>query len=432
MRLIFLLAVILGLYCVPLYAQRKEPVILIGVQRNVSSVTISCECPLSLYEAASGLKFQTVNAGSFIVKADARKLIVNGTTLPYPNVVFYSDNQFPIRVGKRIYRGTMEVRVSGTGAVNAINHVLLEQYLYGVLPMEISHQWNIESQKAQAVAARTYALVNLGKHGSAGYDLTDTAYDQVYGGFNAEKPLSNQAVDETRGQVLTYNGKLIYAYYHSESGGHTENVEDIWGGYLPYLRGVPSDLTALSPRAKWERIFKLQDVKKMLNEKGFPVGEIYSIIISQTTFTGRAKSVRIYHSRGRTDLPVNKFRKALGTHFLLSSFFTPKVFEEKAANVLIEKSKADSVHILGKEGLYKGDAENIFVTSPLLTTEGFLSLFILGRQTVPAALVIYGKGWGHGVGLSQWGAKELSEQGYTCEEILKHYYKGVSLEQWYS
>ena len=134
--------------------------------------------------------------------------------------------------GATEYRGTAEVMRNAAGTLAGINELPMEEYLYGVVPRELGpvQYPETEAQKAQAVAARTYAYANLGKHQNNGYDLSDTVQDQVYGGSTAEHPVSTAAVNDTAGVVATYNGALISALFYATSGGRTANVEDVFSG----------------------------------------------------------------------------------------------------------------------------------------------------------------------------------------------------------
>lgn len=137
------------------------------------------------------------------------------------------------------YRGEFIVYNKG-GELTIINHVDIEDYLRGVVPSEMPSSWCYEAHKAQAIAARSYALANLGKRASCGYDLKDTPEDQAYGGASAEAARTNQAVDETKGIVLIYNLKIIPAYYSASAGGQTSSSGEVWTKNLPYLRSIPS------------------------------------------------------------------------------------------------------------------------------------------------------------------------------------------------
>ena len=137
------------------------------------------------------------------------------------------------------YRGILRIQNKG-GKLTVINDVDLEDYIKGVVPAEMPSGWELEAHKAQAVAARSYAVANLGKRASLGFDLKDTPDDQAYGGASAETGQTNKAVEETQGIVLTHDMKVITAYYSASAGGQSLTASDVWGSNLPYLRSVPS------------------------------------------------------------------------------------------------------------------------------------------------------------------------------------------------
>ena len=135
------------------------------------------------------------------------------------------------------YRGIIRIQ-NKNGKLTVINDLPLEDYIKGVVPAEMPSGWEYEAHKAQAIAARSYALANLGKRASYGFDLKDTPEDQAYNGASAETAGTNSAVDETKGIVLTHDTKVISAYYSASAGGQTNT--NSWGNSLPYLRSVPS------------------------------------------------------------------------------------------------------------------------------------------------------------------------------------------------
>lgn len=154
-------------------------------------------------------------------------------------IVIKPDSNGFISVKQKWYRGCFIIYNRG-GALTVINKVDIEDYIKGVVPSEMPSSWNYEAHKAQAIAARSYALANLGKRASHGYDLKDTPEDQAYGGATAERSRTNQAVAETSGVVLIYNLKIIPAYYSASAGGQTSSSSDVWTKNLPYLQSVPS------------------------------------------------------------------------------------------------------------------------------------------------------------------------------------------------
>lgn len=153
------------------------------------------------------------------------------------SVVARPDNEGYVSTKGKWYRGKLMLKVAGD-KITVINDVNLEDYIRGVLPAEMPPSWEEEALKAQAIAARSYALANLGKQAKYGYDLKDNTEDQAYGGASAETNKTNRIVDETEGLVLTYDMKIISAYYSASAGGMTNT--SAWGASLPYLHSVPS------------------------------------------------------------------------------------------------------------------------------------------------------------------------------------------------
>ncbi|MNX83588.1 Amidase enhancer precursor [compost metagenome] len=267
----------------------------------------------------------------------------------------------------RWYRGEMELRPAGN-RLTLVNHVPLEQYLYGVVPAEMNPRWPIESLKAQAVAARTYALAKLGQFASRGFDMKPTTENQVYRGASVERVPSNMAVDQTLGQVLTHGGRVIAAYFHSSSGGYTETGAAVWGEPRPYLQAVP-DFDQQSPRYLWQKNVQAASLRQALSAKGVRVGDVLRFEVVERSYSGRVKRVKVVGTQGQQEVSGDAIRQAAG---LYSTLF----------------------NVLG----YGGGA---------------------GR---PAAFAFAGRGHGHGLGLSQWGAKSLGERGYGYAQILAHYY----------
>ena len=168
------------------------------------------------------------------------------------NIVIKPANGGYVNAKNKWYRGYLMIQNRGQ-KLTVINDVPLEDYLKGVVPSEMPSSWEIEALKAQAVAARSYALANLGKRASLGFDLKDTPEDQAYGGASAETAKTNSAVNDTAGLVLTYNYKVIPAYYSASAGGQTINSKQLWGKDLPYIRSVPSYDGNVQKKRAWSR-----------------------------------------------------------------------------------------------------------------------------------------------------------------------------------
>ncbi|MEM8829710.1 MAG: SpoIID/LytB domain-containing protein [Cyanobacteria bacterium P01_G01_bin.19] len=271
------------------------------------------------------------------------------------------DNGF-VWIGDRWYRGkTRLIREHNT--ITAINHVDLEDYLYSVVGAEAVSSWPIEALKAQAVAARSYALYKRNSKSHDIYDLDTTISTQVYKGLDSEYTTTHEAVNSTLGQIMTYNNEVILAAFHSSSGGHTENVEDIWTSPLPYLRAVV-DYDHTAPVFEWQEIFPVSRIRTLVAG----VGKIRGLQPVKMTPRGRVITMKVTGDRGSANLSGKEIRKALE---LRSTLFR-------------------------------------------MTTDG-------------TNIEVRGRGFGHGLGLSQWGAYYLAQQGVNYNSILAHYYQNARL-----
>lgn len=277
----------------------------------------------------------------------------------------------------RRYRGALELRHKG-GGLTAVNIVPVDDYLRSVVPEEMPVDWPAEAIKAQSVAARSFALASRGRHASEGYDLCTTTHCQLYTGTAAEKSASNAAIKATRGEVLTYGGKPIEALFHTDSGGMTENSEDVWGSHVPYLRAAKDTPTKTMP---WTKTISRADLERKLAAKGHDIGKIRSIALSplaigraakDRTASGRVKTMTVKGTKGTATLSGTTWRSLLG---LKSTLFDAKLTKD--------------------------------------------------------AVTFTGYGSGHGLGISQWGAKRLAESGKSYADILHHYYTGTTLQQLY-
>jgi stage II sporulation protein D len=271
------------------------------------------------------------------------------------------------------YRGSVRLVSTGQGII-AVNYVDLDEYLYSVVGSEMPTSWPLEALKAQAVAARSYALYKRSKLANTVYDLGDTTNWQVYKGVSSETTSTQTAVQQTASQVLTYQGNIIEAVFHSSSGGHTENVEDVWVQALPYLRGV-TDYDQQAPVFAWSETVSASEMRGIVPG----IGNIVSMVPVATTPNGRVRQLKIIGDAGQTTLTGEQFRQALDLR------------------------------------------SSLFVVSPQGGQSGG------GKSTSPQSFVIQGRGFGHGLGLSQWGAYSLARQGYNYQQILGHYYRNSSL-----
>ncbi|MCL6447316.1 MAG: SpoIID/LytB domain-containing protein [Armatimonadetes bacterium] len=286
--------------------------------------------------------------------------------------------------GVRRYRGSLEIRAAGEG-LTVINELPLEEYLYGVVPAEMPASWPAEALKAQAVAARSYALAQLGTYGKYGFDLLATQNSQVYKGYDGENPATTKAVQETRGVVLTYQGLPVNALFHSSSGGYTENSEDVWKDRLAYIRARPDPEDRNDRHYNWQVVYTKDQLIEQLKSREYDFQDVFDLTELERTATGKRVKRLVIKGLNQEGKPVaeeisnaDRVRTVLG---LKSAFFT-----------------------MQKE--YDGQQKLVKVT-------------------------FCGNGWGHGLGMSQYGALGLARKGYSYQDILKYYYSGVTVARNY-
>lgn len=334
-------------------------------------------------------------------------------------VSFYDSSDNVLSLESREYRGWLVLRPSNN-AITVINHLDYDSYLCGVLPYEMSSGWPIEALKAQAVAARNYVINNLGKHQSDGFDLCNTTHCQVYRGKTGEANDCTQAVLETAGTYLYYNGTPAQTFYFSSSGGRTENVKDVWGSSFPYLVSVEDtyEKTADIPSANWKYTISGSALSEKMS--AYSLGTVTDVSILSTTDGGRAKVLKIVGSLGNTEMKATDFRSLLGVSSIKGTYFT------------VEKSGGEQVSVLSAFGESSIDPKTYAISSNGEITSQTPSVFVGQQGTVVFSpsyknFEFVGKGYGHGVGMSQWGARGMAEAGFTYDRILTHYFTGTEL-----
>jgi stage II sporulation protein D len=331
-----------------------------------------------------------------------------------------------VTVEGHAYRGELEV-FSRSGHLTVVNVVSLEDYLLGVVPREMPAGFPEQALKAQAVAARTYALhaQESGLYASSGYDLVPTTACQVYGGVEAEHEATSAAVRGTRGEVITYKGSLIGAFFHSTSGGHTESAEFVWGFPAPYLKGVP-DSDQESPHYAWSVSFTAADISARFEAAGYGMGRLYALEgASPEGPGGRYLDTIVRGSDGEIRLRSERLRSILG---LRSTRFAVTAERERVEDLVRRLTATELVAVDGQGAISMIPSTGRVAVGadyayPLRSAE----LWACAPVTVPASFTFDGRGWGHGVGLSQWGARGLALQGLDYVEILAHYYSGVTV-----
>jgi stage II sporulation protein D len=341
----------------------------IGTEKQYVRVLIARTGERVIVSSASRVKITDIRTRRILYDGSGKKLTFHPDKVPNPVAVESWDS--PLVMNGRAYRGTMEMH-ENLGKILVINVVTMDAYLYGVVPCEISSGWDGEALKAQAVAARTYTYHHLMNGRDLVYDLDATSSFQVYGGLSVETESTRRAVNDTSGEIAVYRNRPIVAYFHSTCGGLTADAGSVWnGGELDYLKPVRCEYCRQSPHFEWQEKVSLYDIRRFLGKKYRGIGAITGISLKKTG--DRVAHVNIAHRNGTLKISGNEFRLLFP--------------EKKIRSLFFDASK---------------------------TSEG---------------LVLRGHGWGHGVGLCQWGANGMAARGANYRDILSFYYKGIRVIQ---
>lgn len=368
----------------------------VALAQEAQRVKLAAEGGLVLsFQASPG---QTIITGPVEVSPVAGELAVNGLRQSGPLLIRGRNSDLTVAIAENglvagngsasledpvrpmtdalrqdlVVTGTIQVLPRGKGLL-VVNEVDLEEYVKGVVPSEMSPSWHLEALKAQAVAARSYALYQRMMNAGREYDLMAGTQDQMYRGRNRVEQRVQEAVEATRGLVLTHRNAPILAAFSSTAAGPTEDAINVWSKDLPYLKGVDCPFDANSPYYQWRVAIKIQELEASLKRSGMVVGTIASVTPFTFSRAGRVTALRILHSQGELILRGEELRRAVGYTAIPSALF--------------------EVESVGRE------------------------------------VVLVGRGAGHGVGLCQWGAKELAELGYPFGSILQYYFPGTQLQE---
>jgi len=326
-----------------------------------------------------------------------------------------------VPLGAAQYRGRLRVVPLGD-RLQVVNFIGLESYLPSVVGSEMPAQWPLAALRAQAIAARTYAMAQ--RRPGQLFDLQATVASQVYKGVGAETTSTRQAVAQTNGQVLLYRGRLIDAVFHSCSGGNTENSGEIWNRQLPYLTSVP-DFDQVSPVRNWSKAFEPQELRRAFVE----IDGVTAIEPLVTSTSGRIRQARVTGPGGQLVVSGAELRRRLGLRSTLVRF-QPLAPAKPQAMAIAVALASDAVEPAIAEPAPAPRPSPGFrfrlppPPPPLPPVAGF------SGSVQPAAaptLMAIGHGFGHGVGMSQWGAYGMALRGKSHAEILRHYYQGAEL-----
>jgi len=322
-----------------------------------------------------------------------------------------------------------------------VNILGVENYLSSVVGAEMPTKWPMEALKAQAIASRTYALK---QKGNALYDIDSTNKNQVYSGLESKTYKTTKAVNSTKSLVLIYKNKLINSLFHSSSAGMTENSQDVWKNKYPYLSSV-KDFDKNNPKLRWQERFSDQQLQQL-----FPkIGGIKQIEILNITNTGRVKNVKIQGIYGSDQISGVDIRKRMNLKSTLVRFklidnnetqsdnenikpFSSKTLEDKPIPHIVKSGES----LFDIAAQYNVNLNEIVVLNSIKNPSiiNINQILLIPRNlnnkdsTKEKILVVSGYGAGHGVGMSQWGARYMATKGAKAEEILKHFYKGVKIK----
>ena len=366
--------IVLFLLFVPSLLFADEPVIRVGLTGigKTDQLTIKCDQPFKVGDTE--LQSVTLSLDDGEIRTDP-EMGPMGHMGPMRLIPLKDDAVFEIvspKVRCAKYRGVLEI--SGGKSLSIVNELPLEDYVRGVIPIEVPASFQPEAQKALAIAIRTYALKSLERHRSSGFNVCDGIHCQGFAGASKDAEWIDKLIDETKGQILVYKDQPIYAAYSTDCGGMTQNNEDAgYGPAFPYLRSVADrkdedseDYCKGCPFHTWSKEFKSDELEKAFSKM---VGKFQSMEFAEFDCSGRVKTVVIKGDKGEYRLTGSKFRELFGESVIKSTMMTVTASDD---------------------GEY----------------------------------VIEGKGFGHGVGLCAFGANGMAKAGKTCKEILEHYYAG--------
>ncbi|MBM3461469.1 MAG: SpoIID/LytB domain-containing protein [Armatimonadetes bacterium] len=465
----------------------------VGLLFDVSSCAISCDSGLVLRTDAGNQRLPS----SFAARPAADGIDLGGVRVSAPALTVHpADGQGPLRLNGREYRGDL-VLIRGGDGLTVVNYVDIDAYIMGVLAGEVPASWPDETLRAQAVAARSYALNKMAMRTDAQWDVVATDRDQVYEGVQGEVPAIIRAVQATRGEVLTWQGQVVKAYFSASCGGHTEDVAVAFGeNNAPFLKGVKDPYCANSPYQQWGQTYTVAELRRILSRSGASIGPVLAVHASKRSGSGRVEEFTVVHSGGRQVLPGVELRRLLGYRELRSTRFdiavtrsipvtftttrdewkklqktevyhVPESIEvgmEETNPVNHTVKPEDSFYVISASGnLEKNRAGYAFAATdaglmrtfamrPGLSVLGVERDVVVTQLTVrrrkerttarevkeikkeihvkkmPVVLKFTGRGWGHGVGLCQWGARGMGAQGFDYREILAHYYPGTQIK----
>ena len=370
-----ILSLLLFFFFFPVISKKaEEPVLLtrVRIARDENNVRIVLNDKFRVEDIKTGetLLSDILPGGVVNVSKTSGGIALNGETFTSEGVTFIFASTGGVIVNDIPYRGTVDI-VKNKKDLNVINIVDIEDYIKGVVPCEVNPLWPFAALKAQAIASRSFAAYQTTVRRNKDFDLTADTYSQVYKGRLRETARTNKAVNDTLGKVLAFKGEILPGYFHSCCGGHTEDAAKLWEHNLEPLKGVKCKWCRVSPHFKWRARINKKELAEKLNKEGYDFSRVTGLAEGARDASGRLEYVTVEDGRKKEGIDILKFRAIVGRSTLKSANF----------------------HI-----------------------GGFFKPFS-----------IKGFGWGHGVGMCQWGAFGLALRRRSAEKILEYYYPGAEI-----
>lgn len=349
----------------------------IFLKDQVSEIKISTDFPFVVRDRLGRQLLSGPHMSRLTVRPVVQGIQLGSQILRNMPIAFESQGS-GFRLGEYSYRHILKMNLDPQGKILVINEVPLEDYLKGVLPWEVNPSWSVESLKAQAVASRTYAFFKMLENEKSDYDVRTDTMSQVYKGKGVEKPTTSKAIDATRGQILTHQGKVIVTYFHSTCGGSTADIHKLWDiEEHPSLKGTICNFCRNSRHYRWKNEIPVADIEEKMKKAGTSVVGIRRIKATDKDKGGRAEFVEIEDQKTKRKYRAADFRIWVGADKIKSTIF-------------------ESIEVRGDQAYFQG------------------------------------RGWGHGGGLCQYGMKRLGELGYHYQQILNYYYPQTDIKQYWS
>jgi len=364
-----------------------------------------------------------------ITPNSSASVCINGIAcdLPYGNYALLPRNG-EVNIDGTVYRGGVKIIPDESGKLTVVNFVNINDYIAGVVGREMSPSWPLEALKAQAVCARSYAVKNWHKHSSHGFNLCNTQDCQVYLGTGGESESTISASEQTKDQIIMHGSSVAEALYSSSNGGSLAYSKYVWGNDIPYLTASydPYDAASQNPRSSWDVTLTKEQIKSKLDQKDIDIGEIVDMKVTGADEYGRTYEVTIFGTNGQYPIKNDQTRSFFG---LYSQKYTITPVGDSSDAI-------QPVFAITKDGVKSVTSFTIKGSRTTLDNNDYISVKsstdsvqyqTKASPAAPESFVINGSGWGHGLGMSQYGAKVMAEQGFDYVDILKFYYNGVEL-----